>query len=217
MKRFYLLLFLATLVVSSSAYGQYPTNSYDSCGAYAQKFEHESNKLNNFEDEVVAPMAKEMQRLKRTIDYRIKRPQEIEKKISGLENEIRKLETEIKANDKKIELLTREAEALDTQKKQVAAGKKRRKIGELERKNINKTSKIERDSGKIDDFREEAQEIITARPPLPRLEDELARLEMELADQEQIKRQLIENVRFYESALGMCRDYQQLRMECGRN
>lgn len=161
-------------------------------------------------------MVKEMQRLKKTISYRINRPKEIETRISQLENEIKKLEISIDANVKKIELLTKEAEALETEGRKVAVRNKRKKIGELERQNINRASRIERESGKIDDFKEEAQEISSAKPPLPRLEKELEQLEIELKDQEQIKRHLIENAGFYESTLGMCRDYQQLRRECGR-
>ena len=215
MKKFCLLLIIAALAVSSMAYADY--SKYGECGAYSQKLERERHRLDNFEDEVVAPMVREMQRLKKTVNYRIRRPREIENKISKLENEIRKFEIDIKANTKKIELLTKEEETFETRGQRVAAGKKNRKIGELERQNIKKASKIERNSGEIDDLKEEAREIMSARPPLQRLEEELRQLEMQLEDQEQVKRHLIENLKFFESALGMCNDYQQLRMECGRN
>ena len=216
MKRSCLLLLMTTLILPSLAHADYSDYTTNECGVYAQKLERESNRLNNFEDEVIAPMVEEMRRLKKTINHIIKRPREIENRISKLEKEIGKLEIDIEANVKKIALLTKEAESFDAQNKQVAARKKRRKIGELERKNINKTSRIEQNSGKIEDFKEEAQEIISAHPPLPKLENELAQVEMQLADQEQIKIDLYENVRFYESALGMCRDFQQLRIECAR-
>ena len=217
MKKSCLFLLMTTLVAFSLAYAEFSTNTVDECGVYVQKLERERNRLDNFEDEVFTPMLKEMSRLKKTVSHRINRPREIESKISKLENGIIKLEIDIKTNVNKIDLLTKEAETDEAQGKQAGARKKRKKCGELERQNIKKTSKIERDSGKIDDLKEEAEEIRTSQPPLPRLEEELAQLETQLEDQEQMKRHLKENVIFYENTLGMCRDYIQLRIECGRN
>ncbi len=217
MKKSCLFLLMTIFVSFSLAYADFSTNTFDECGVYVQKLEREKNKLDNFEDEVISPMVKEMRRLKKTVNHRIQRPREIEIKISKLENGIKKLEIDIKKNINKIDLLTKEAEAFEAKGKQVDARKKRKKSGELERQNINKTSRIERNSGKIDDLKEEAEEIRTARQPLPKLEEELAQLEMQLKDQEQIKKHLKENVVFYENTLEMCRDYIQLRIECGRN
>ena len=217
MKRASVILFMTALLVSSFAYAESSYNTSDQCGGYVQKMERERSRLNNFETEVIAPMVMEAQRLKKNINFRIKRPREIENRNAQLEAEIKKLEIDIKANDKKIELLTKEAETLEAQGREVAARKKRKKIGELERQNINKTTGIERNFGKIDGFNEELQEIKSSKPPLPRMEEELAQLEMQIEDQEQLKGELMENVSFFESAAGMCRDYQQLRMECRRN
>lgn len=50
MKRFYLLVLMVTLALSSVTYAEYSNYSSDECGAYEQKLEHERNKLDNFED-----------------------------------------------------------------------------------------------------------------------------------------------------------------------
>lgn len=190
--------------------------AYATCEIYERRHQLAARELQNLEREEIQPMRQRRARLEREIRHRTRRPDELERKASGLSRESSRIEANARTTQAKIDSLMREADALEQAGNAKKATKVRSQAFKQERKNAERLAQIERRQGQIDALRQESAEIRAEEPPLSQLQSALAELDRELADVDGIRRRKSGQVRFLRRTLDMCRDYRELQRTCGR-
>jgi DNA repair ATPase RecN len=190
--------------------------AYATCEIYERRHELAARQLKDLEREEIQPMRQRRTRLEREIRHRTRRPDELERKASGLSRDVAKIESNVRATEGKIDSLMREADALERAGNTKKAANVRKQAFKQERKNAERLAQIEQRQGRIDALRQESSEIRAAEPPLSELQSALAELDRELADVDGIRRRKSGQVRFLRRTLDMCRDYRELQRTCER-